>query len=93
MHDVHASGRPPRDSIDASVDEYDGAECRGCWSREHGARTTLQLSRVILMSAHLTPEIAKEALALGASRVMTKPIELGDVPALVHDVARPAQIN
>jgi hypothetical protein len=30
---------------------------------------------------------------LGASRVMAKPIDMGDIPALVHDVARPAQIN
>lgn len=44
-------------------------------------------TRVILMSAHLTPEIAQEALSLGASRVMAKPIDMRDVPALVHDVA------
>src|SRR5579864_1731556 len=31
-------------------------------------------SRVILMSAHATPEIAKEALALGVSRVISKPV-------------------
>ena len=45
-------------------------------------------SRVILMSADLTPEIAKKALSLGASRVIDKPVDMCDVPALVHDVAR-----
>ncbi len=45
-------------------------------------------SRVILMSAHLTPEIANEGLSLGASRVINKPVDMCDVPALVHDMAR-----
>jgi two-component system response regulator AtoC len=44
-------------------------------------------SRVIVMSADLTPEIANEALSLGASRVIGKPVDMRDVPALVHDVA------
>jgi DNA-binding NtrC family response regulator len=44
-------------------------------------------SRVILMSAYATPEIAKDALAQGAVRVVNKPIDMHDVPALVHDVA------
>jgi DNA-binding NtrC family response regulator len=44
-------------------------------------------SRVILMSAFLTPEIASEALSLGAARVINKPIDMCDVPALVHAVA------
>jgi DNA-binding NtrC family response regulator len=44
-------------------------------------------SHVILMSAHMTPEIAREALSLGASRVLNKPVDMRDVPALVHDVA------
>jgi DNA-binding NtrC family response regulator len=44
-------------------------------------------SRVILMSACATPGIAKEALALGASRVLSKPIDMRDVPGLVHGVA------
>jgi DNA-binding NtrC family response regulator len=43
-------------------------------------------SRVILMSAYATPEIAKDALAQGAVRVVNKPIDMHDVPALVHDV-------
>lgn len=42
-------------------------------------------SRVIVMSADLTPEIAHEALSLGASRVIGKPVDMRDVPALVHD--------
>jgi two-component system KDP operon response regulator KdpE len=48
-------------------------------------------SHIILMSAHLTPEIAKEALSRGASRVINKPIDMRDVPALVHTVARSLQ--
>jgi DNA-binding NtrC family response regulator len=44
-------------------------------------------SRVILMSADLTPEIANKALSLGASRVVDKPVDMCDVSALVHDVA------
>jgi DNA-binding NtrC family response regulator len=48
-------------------------------------------TRVIVMSAHLTPEIASEALSLGAARVINKPVDMGDVPALVHDVARSTQ--
>jgi DNA-binding NtrC family response regulator len=46
------------------------------------------VSRVILMSAYATPEIAKDAVALGAERVVNKPIDMHDVPALVHDAAR-----
>jgi CheY-like chemotaxis protein len=41
-------------------------------------------TRVILMSAHVTPEIASTALALGASAVVNKPIDMHDVPALIH---------
>ena len=44
-------------------------------------------SQVIVMSAHCTPEIAKEALASGAYRVVTKPIDMKDVPALVREAA------
>jgi two-component system, NtrC family, nitrogen regulation response regulator GlnG len=46
-------------------------------------------SRVILMSAHATPEIVEEALGRGASRVIGKPFDMCDVLALVHDVAKP----
>jgi DNA-binding NtrC family response regulator len=45
-------------------------------------------SRVILMSAYATPELAEDALALGAVRVINKPIDMCDVPALVHDAAQ-----
>jgi DNA-binding NtrC family response regulator len=41
-------------------------------------------SRVILMSAHATSEVMKKALGLGASRVISKPFDMRDVPALVH---------
>lgn len=44
-------------------------------------------SRVILMSAHYTPEIARQALALGACRVVSKPIDMHHVPALVREAA------
>jgi hypothetical protein len=36
------------------------------------------------MSAEATADLASDALALGASRVITKPIDMCDVPALVH---------
>jgi DNA-binding NtrC family response regulator len=48
-------------------------------------------SRVIVMSAYATPEIARAALALGADRVVNKPFDMHDVPALVHDTARSRQ--
>jgi DNA-binding NtrC family response regulator len=41
-------------------------------------------SRVILMSGWVTPQIVADALALGAARVVMKPIDMEDVPALVH---------
>jgi DNA-binding NtrC family response regulator len=41
-------------------------------------------SRVILMSAHATPETARDALALGATRVLAKPFDMREVPAMVH---------
>jgi|SRR5579862_1820038 len=41
-------------------------------------------TRVILMSAHMTPEIASTALALGAFAVVNKPIDMHDVPALIQ---------
>ena len=47
------------------------------------------VSRVILMSAYATPEIVKEALHLGADRVIGKPIDMRDVLTLVHQVAGP----
>jgi len=44
-------------------------------------------SRVVVMSAYCTPEIAKQALALGACRVVSKPIDMHDIPALVREAA------
>ncbi len=41
-------------------------------------------SRVILMSAWCTKEMAEQAMALGAFRVVHKPIDMQDIPALVH---------
>ena len=50
-------------------------------------RSLWPASRVILMSAYATPEIAKQALAMGACGVIMKPVDMRDVPALVHGVA------
>jgi len=44
-------------------------------------------SQVILMSANCTSMIAKDALALGAYRVVSKPIDMHDVPSLVREAA------
>ena len=44
-------------------------------------------SQVILMSAYCTPEVTKEALALGAYRVVSKPIDMHDVSGLVSEAA------
>jgi hypothetical protein len=39
------------------------------------------------MSAHFTPEIAEQALAQGAYRVIDKPLDMRDIPGLVHQAA------
>jgi DNA-binding NtrC family response regulator len=39
---------------------------------------------VVLISAFCTPELGRDATTLGACRVVSKPIDMGDVPALVH---------
>jgi DNA-binding NtrC family response regulator len=44
-------------------------------------------AQVILMSAYFTPEMAKDALAIGACGVIGKPIDMRDVPALVRTAA------
>jgi DNA-binding NtrC family response regulator len=40
---------------------------------------------IILMTAYGSPEISASALALGAYRVVTKPFEVQDLVALVHE--------
>ena len=45
-------------------------------------------SRVILMSAYCTPDVANQALALGACRVVAKPLDIEEVPAMVDEAAR-----
>ena len=40
-------------------------------------------SRVVMMTAYGTPDIAADALRLGAVCVVNKPIEMGDVADLV----------
>lgn len=42
----------------------------------------LPTARIIVMSAHGTPEIAQRAYELGASSVMPKPFEIGTISAL-----------
>jgi DNA-binding NtrC family response regulator len=44
-------------------------------------------SRVIVMTAFGTPEMAAKAVALGASRIISKPFELDDLAALVDAAA------
>jgi len=39
------------------------------------------------MSAYHTSELAEEALASGASQVISKPLDMDDLGALVHGVA------
>ena len=46
-------------------------------------RTVSPLSRVVLMTAFGTPEVATEALRLGAVCVVHKPLDMGDVADLV----------
>jgi DNA-binding NtrC family response regulator len=47
-------------------------------------------AQVILMSAYCTQEIRKQAIADGAYRVISKPIDMDGVPALVRDAASSA---
>jgi DNA-binding NtrC family response regulator len=44
-------------------------------------------SRVILMTADYAPELEQQALARGAYRVVGKPLDMGEIPALVHEAA------
>jgi two-component system response regulator HydG len=44
-------------------------------------------SQVILMSAYRTPQMTRDALAIGAYRVIDKPIDMREVPALVREAA------
>ena len=46
-------------------------------------RTLSPGSKVVLMTAYGTPEVAAEALRLGAYRVVDKPLEMQDVADLV----------
>jgi len=49
-------------------------------------RTLSPRSRVVMMTAHGTPEVIAEALRLGAACVINKPIEMRDVASLVSRV-------
>ena len=45
-------------------------------------------SRVIMITAHNSPELAEGAVALGAYRVISKPFEVESVAALVNEASR-----
>lgn len=47
-------------------------------------------SAVIFMTAFGTPELVDEARQLGACRVVIKPFEMRDIPAIVVAAAQPA---
>jgi DNA-binding NtrC family response regulator len=42
-------------------------------------------TRVILMTAYGSPDVEQGALDLGAARVVTKPLEMTNLPALIAD--------
>ena len=44
-------------------------------------------ARIVLMSADVTAEMVRDAMALGACMVVSKPIEMAAVPELVREVA------
>lgn len=46
-------------------------------------------SRVILMTAYGSPEILAEALTAGASNVLSKPFDMGNVVGLIRDAGAP----
>lgn len=47
--------------------------------------------RIVLMTAHGTPELAEDALALGATEVLSKPFDIHDIVGVVRRVlTRPA---
>jgi DNA-binding NtrC family response regulator len=50
-----------------------------------GIRRLSPDSAVVLMTAFGTPEVIQGALDLGAYRVLTKPIDIHDIAALVRD--------
>lgn len=43
---------------------------------------------VIMITAHGTADLNANALRLGAHRVLNKPLDMPDIPALVHDAHR-----
>ena len=48
-------------------------------------RTTSPDTAVVMMTAYGTPEVMKDALALGAYRVLSKPFDMHDIDSLVRD--------
>ena len=53
----------------------------GCWK---GFDSLTPTSRVIMITAHNSPELAQGAVALGAYRVVSKPFEVESLAALVN---------
>ncbi|MEQ1868927.1 MAG: response regulator [Vicinamibacterales bacterium] len=41
-------------------------------------------SGIVMMTAFATPEMAREAYTVGATRVLDKPLEMADLPSLVE---------
>ncbi len=50
-------------------------------------------SRVIMITAHNSPELAQGAIALGAYRVISKPFEVDSLAALVKQAREDASRN
>ena len=48
-------------------------------------RETVPDAAVIMMTAFGTPEMVAEALGLGVYRVLSKPFDLGQLPALIRE--------
>jgi DNA-binding NtrC family response regulator len=48
-------------------------------------RRLMPRSAVILVTAYATPDVVTDALALGAERVLTKPLDMHDLVPLVLD--------